>query len=280
MQIARTQSELNQALQKFRSQKKRIGFIPTMGGLHAGHLSLVRQAKKQTQAAVVSIFVNPTQFGPHEDFKKYPRRERQDLRLLKSVKTDVVFIPSVKEIYPKKKIAFIQPGHFAQGLCGAKRQGHFRGVVTVVHRLFEMVKPNAAFFGQKDFQQFKVIEDLVRRKKLKIKLAMCPIIREADGLAMSSRNQYLSKQDRLRAKQLFVTLTLADKAIRLGWRQTSELQLMLKAYLSCFVDQIDYVAIVDPERLKAVRTVKKTVLVALAAFIGNTRLIDNLVIQV
>ncbi len=279
MQIIKSPSELTAKLLVLRKQKKRIGFVPTMGAFHKGHLSLVKTARKNNDVVAVSIFVNPIQFGPHEDFKKYPRTLEHDLTLLRREKVDFVFVPSAKEIY-EKKVRFLNPGPLANVLCGPKRPGHFRGVVTVVKRLFDITLPDTAYFGQKDYQQARIIQEMVKRLKLRIKVVICEIVREKDGLAMSSRNRYLSRDERVRARALFAALRMGKRFIHSGARDTKKIEREVTHVLKPYVNQIDYVKLLDADRLRPLRHPKGRLVLAVACFIGKTRLIDNLIIRV
>lgn len=278
MQPVKSPAEMTRLVMSLKREGKWIGFVPTMGYLHEGHRSLIRRARKESGAVVVSVFVNPTQFGPKEDFKRYPRNAARDAAMLKKEKVDFLFAPSVRGIYPKGSRARLNPGSLARGLCGPKRPGHFRGVVTVVKRLFDIIRPGAAYFGQKDYQQARIIEAMIRRFRLPIRMVICPIVRERDGLAMSSRNVYLSRSERLRARAIPRTLELARRLIR---RRVPprEVEWKAKLYLKPYVDSIDYICVVDPETLRPASSLKKGVLVALACFVGRTRLIDNMLIR-
>ena len=279
MQVIKSPKKLNLILEHLRQKGKRIGFVPTMGALHEGHLSLIRRAKDENDVVVVSIFVNPTQFGPKEDFKRYPRNLKRDQKLLKASRVDFLFAPSRTSVYPKRFKHFINPGPVARYLCGPKRPGHFRGVATVVSWLFEMVKPDRAYFGQKDYQQTRVIEEMVRRFRLPIRIKMCPTVREKDGLAMSSRNQYLTKKERTLAPSLYQSLLLAKGLIRAGERSSEKVKKAVRHNLMGRVTKIDYIEVVNPKTCAPVQLIRGGVLVALACFIGPTRLIDNLLIQ-
>lgn len=279
MKIIKSVAALQKEIEKFRRKGKRIAFVPTMGALHEGHLSLVRHARAKNNCVVVSIFVNPLQFGPKEDLKKYPRNLKADARLLARESVDFLFFPSVSEIYPKKFNHYLNPGPLAKPLCGAKRPGHFRGVVTVVNRLFEIVRPDAAYFGRKDYQQFKVIEDMTNRRKLPVRIVGCPLVRGKDGLALSSRNQYLSRPERKRALSLYRALREARRLVRTGVKNAEVVKNRMKGILATQVDKIDYIEIVHPETLKPVRQIQGPVLAAVACFVGKTRLIDNLLIK-
>jgi len=279
MQIIKSPKKLSLALNHLRRKGKRIGFIPTMGALHEGHLSLIRRAGRENDVVVVSIFVNPIQFGPKEDFKHYPRNLKRDEKLLKRENVDFLFAPSRTSIYPKRFRNFINPGPVARYLCGPKRPGHFRGVATVVNRLFEMAKPDRAYFGQKDYQQARIIEEMVRRLKLPVRIKICPIIREKDGFAMSSRNFYLSKKERTLAPSLYRALLLTKKLVRSGEHSSEKVKKAIRHRLIGRVTKIDYIEVINPKTCAPVRLIRRPVLAALACFIGSTRLIDNLLIK-
>jgi len=280
MQLIESTKKLTERLSQARRLGKRIGFVATMGYLHKGHLSLVRRARRENDVVVVSIFVNPTQFGPREDFKHYPRNLTRDKKLLKTGHVDYLFTPSRSLIYPKGFRHFIDPGPLARHLCGPKRPDHFRGVTTVVNRLFEIVKPHAAYFGEKDFQQARIIEEMVCKLHLPIKIKTCPIVRESDGLAMSSRNRYLSKKERISARALYKSLLEAKRLIRSGERNVSRVKKAIRSVLANHVSKIDYIEIVNPKKLAPVKRIQMPILVALACYLGSTRLIDNLLIKI
>jgi pantoate--beta-alanine ligase len=259
---------------------KSLGFVPTMGALHEGHASLVRASKGQCQATAVSIFVNPLQFGPNEDLAKYPRTLDRDAEMLKTLEVDLLFLPSVEEMYSPGATTFVEVGGISDRLDGLSRPGHFRGVATVVAKLFEIVRPDRGFFGQKDAAQVAVLRRMVRDLDMDVQLVVCPIVREPDGLAMSSRNAYLNAQERKRAlvlnRSLLRVLHEADK----GERDVGKL---IGAGESVMAEEpgarLDYFAIVDPDSLEPVSDLSRGALVAVAAFIGTTRLIDNLLLS-
>ncbi len=265
---------------------KRIGFVPTMGFLHEGHLALVREAKRKNDAVVVSIFINPTQFGPKEDFSKYPRNLRKDLALLKKEKVDVVFVPSAAAMYPDGVQVSLKAGPVSKPLEGKFRPGHFDGVCTVVKKLFDVVLPRVAYFGQKDFQQCLVVQDMVARLRLPVKIVVGPTVREHDGLAKSSRNVYLSPQERAFAPVLYQTLLQAKKAVRAG-ENPREVERTAATVLSLAGFKVQYFSVCDAETLapisaafkktKMAKAARKKVVIAAAAYLGKTRLIDNLV---
>ncbi|RKY69013.1 MAG: pantoate--beta-alanine ligase [Candidatus Latescibacterota bacterium] len=265
---------------KVRREGKRIGLVPTMGCLHEGHLSLIRLARKRTDVVVVSIFVNPTQFGPTEDFEKYPRTFDRDRELVEQAGGEIIFAPGVEEMYPPGFDTSVTVARLTKGLCGASRPGHFRGVTTVVTKLLCAAKPHVAVFGQKDFQQAAVIRRMVRDLNLDVEIVTAPIVREADGLAMSSRNAYLSPKERRDARVLFQSLEKAEKMVRDGEREASEIIAAMKTEIEAKpAARIDYVAVVDAETLEPVTHLKGRALVALAVWIGKTRLIDNVVLE-
>lgn len=264
-----------------RGEGRRIGLVPTMGFLHEGHLSLIRLARERADVVVVSIFVNPTQFGPEEDFERYPRDFERDRGLVERAGGEVIFEPSVEEMYPPEFCTTVHVERLTEGLCGASRPGHFRGVTTVVTKLLCAVKPHVAVFGQKDFQQAVVIRRMVRDLNLDVEVVMGPIVREADGLAMSSRNAYLSPEERRDALVLFRSLERAKEMVRAGEREASRIIEAMKEEIQARpTARTDYVAVVDAETLMPVARVKGWVLVALAVWIGGTRLIDNVVLEV
>ncbi len=257
-----------------------VGLVPTMGYLHEGHLSLVRRARADNDHLIVSIFVNPTQFGPSEDYQRYPRDLRRDLRLLRREGVDVVFAPPVEEMYPEGFETYVEPGPVATPLEGAHRPGHFRGVATVVLKLFNIVQPQRAYFGQKDAQQLAVIRRLVHDLDVPVEIVGLPTNREPDGLAMSSRNAYLSPQERQAATVLYRALQLAQRLYSEGERDASVVrQRMLDMLASEPLAQVDYVSIADPESMQEMAEVRPPALVSLAVRIGGTRLIDNVVLM-
>lgn len=259
----------------------RLGLVPTMGGLHQGHLDLVRIARRRCRRVVVSIFVNPTQFGPREDFARYPRDLARDCRMLESVGADVVFAPSVRQMYPDGYATYVEVERLTESLCGASRPGHFRGVATVVAKLLNIVRPHLAVFGRKDAQQAAVIGRMVRDLDLPVRLVIAATTREKDGLAMSSRNAYLSPAERAAAPALYRSLRLARQLIVRGERDARKVKGEVRRYIrSRTTGRIDYVEIVDGAELEPVRTVTGTVLVALAVHFGRTRLIDNVTVRV
>lgn len=256
---------------------KVVGLVPTMGALHEGHLSLVRAAKAQCDLVVVSIFVNPLQFGPTEDLAKYPRDFDRDRDLLQKEGVDLIFAPSVEEMYPAAAVTYVTVEGLSGKLCGGSRPGHFRGVTTVVSKLFHIVAPDRAFFGQKDAAQSTIIRRMVRDLNMPVEIVVSPIVREPDGLAMSSRNAYLDTEDRKSALVLHGSLVAVAESFKHGER---DVQALIKAGKQTFAQQtsaqLDYFEIVDPETLDPVSDLSRGALVAVAAFVGKVRLIDNI----
>ncbi|MFO0972182.1 MAG: pantoate--beta-alanine ligase [Phycisphaerae bacterium] len=277
MQETQTIAECRGAVAAARKAGRRIGFVPTMGGLHRGHASLIQRAREAGDWVVVSIFVNPTQFGPGEDFSAYPRAAAADALLAREAGCDLLLCPSTAEIYPPGDQTRVVPGALADGLCGPFRPGHFVGVCTVVAKLFGIVQPDRAYFGQKDAQQARIIARMTADLCLPIAIEVCPIVREADGLACSTRNQYLSAAQRAAAASVPGALQRGAALIAGGERRAGrivyEMRRVLDAAGPCTVD---YIAVVDPQTLEARDPVEGPVLLALAVRIGTTRLIDNL----
>jgi pantoate--beta-alanine ligase len=276
MQICDTVSGLRKFLAAHRAAGKRIGLVPTMGYLHAGHMSLVQAARRECEVVVMSIFVNPKQFGPQEDFATYPRDMEGDLRQAREAGVDVVFAPSVEEMYPPGFLTEVTVHELTTPLCGASRPGHFNGVTTVVAKLFNIVGPDRAYFGQKDYQQVTALRKMAIDLCMPLEVITCPTVREPDGLAMSSRNAYLNPAERQAALVLSRALLLAEEHLAQGERQGARLMTTLR---DCIAKQplarIDYVTVCDPQTLREVDQLSGTVLVALAIYIGQTRLIDN-----
>lgn len=281
MQVIEKAVLLREWVTMHRIAGKRIGLVPTMGYLHAGHLSLVHTARQDCDVVVMSIFVNPKQFGPGEDFATYPRDMERDLQLARQAEVDVVFVPTVDEMYPAGFQSEVIVHGLTKLLCGASRPGHFDGVTTVVAKLFNMVAPDRAYFGQKDFQQVTVIQKMVVDLNMPLAVVACPIVREDDGLAMSSRNAYLSPEERRAALVLSRALHLAEEHIAAGERQGPRLEVAVREYIAAEpLARIDYVAVCDPHTLQGLDTLSGTVLLALAVFIGSTRLIDNALLSI
>jgi len=270
------------AIQEFcaglRRKGKSIGFVPTMGALHEGHLSLIRAAKKENEIVCVSIFVNPTQFGPSEDFNKYPRPVSRDRALCAGEGVDILFMPSPAQMYGKGARTFVEVGGLGGVLCGASRKGHFRGVATVVAKLFNIVQPDRAYFGRKDFQQTVIVRRMARELNFPVRVVVMPTVREAGGLALSSRNRYLSAQERLRALSLSRSLRLAKQRAAAGVKDSARIIREMKASIGRDA-RIEYIAIVHPDTLEPVTRINGTAAVVLAARVGSTRLIDNIIIS-
>jgi pantoate--beta-alanine ligase len=258
---------------------KSIGFVPTMGYLHEGHLSLMRKARKENDFLVISIFINPVQFGPKEDFQRYPRDFTRDKKLSKLCGVDIIFYPEAKDMYPINYKTYVNVEDLSNVLCGASRPGHFRGVTTVVLKLFNIVRPNVSYFGQKDVQQVIIIKKMVQDLNLPVKIKILPIVREKDGLAMSSRNTYLNKEQRRDAIILYKSLQTAVGMIQSGYKDPGKIiAQMRKMIRSKRSARIDYIKIVNPQRLQKIKQIKGQILIAVAVFFGNTRLIDNAIV--
>lgn len=279
--IIKTIKELDAQLAPYRNESKTIGFVPTMGFLHEGHLSLIRRAKAENDIVVVSDFVNPTQFAPNEDFESYPRDIVRDEELATSAGADFIFHPSVSEIYPEGSSTFVEvEGDITKVLCGESRPSHFKGVTTVVAILFNIVKANKAYFGQKDAQQVAVLLQMVRDLHMNIELVVCPIIREEDGLAMSSRNTYLSDEARKQSVVLNQSLLLAEGVFNNGENSTNKLIKIIADKINEMpLAEIDYVSIYDYPSLKVITKINQQALAAVAVKFGNTRLIDNIILK-
>jgi len=282
MNVYHTVNAVRSAVKEARHAHKTIGLVPTMGFLHEGHLSLMKRAKKENDIVMVSIFVNPTQFGPNEDLASYPRDLERDMALCESVGVDLIFNPTVEEMYPEGYSTYVNcEGTITATLCGASRAGHFKGVTSVVSKLFNITLPDRAYFGQKDAQQVAVIEKMVRDLNFAVEIIPCEIIREADGLALSSRNTYLSDEERQEALVLSQALTMAQDAIKSGERNAKTLIEKMKRHILLAPSaEIDYIQVVSAKTLEDLETLKGDVLIAMAVKIGKPRLIDNLRILV
>jgi pantoate--beta-alanine ligase len=280
MRIYTTIEETRAACRAARHVGKRLGFVPTMGALHEGHLSLVRAARASCDFVAASIFVNPTQFGPNEDLAKYPRTFERDRELLEREGVELLFAPSVEEMYPSGPATWVTVDELSGKLDGRSRPGHFRGVTTVVAKLFHVIEPDAAFFGQKDAAQAAIMRRMVRDLKLPVEIVVCPIVREPDGLAMSSRNAYLDPQQRKQALVLSRSLMRVKKLADGGERSAANLMAAAREEFSVEASvRLDYFEIVNPDTLDPVEDVSKGALVAVAAFVGATRLIDNILLS-
>lgn len=281
MEIIRTINELRNKLNEKRVNGKTIGFVPTMGYLHEGHLSLIERSSKENDVTVVSVFVNPIQFGPSEDLDKYPRDLSRDEEVATKGGADYIFAPTTKEMYDGSFSTYVEPTLTSVNLCGVTRPTHFRGVCTVVLKLFNIVKPNKAYFGQKDAQQLATIKRMVTDLNVDIEIIGCPIIREADGLAKSSRNVYLSNEERQAALILSKSLKIGKELINDGLRDSKKLVEAIKNNIeSEKLARIDYVEVVDNNLCQSIEVLKGEILVAIAVYIGNTRLIDNFIMNV
>lgn len=268
--------EIHAAVEKTRADGCSVGVVPTMGALHEGHLSLVRAAERKCDRTVVTIFVNPTQFGPGEDLGRYPRTLDADLALLGQLGVAWVFVPSEEEVYPGNFSTYVEPPAVARRLEGERRPGHFRGVATVVLKLLHMVPADVAFFGQKDYQQSLVIRRMVEDLNLAVDVQVCPTVREPDGLAMSSRNRYLNAADRERALALSRSLALAQSLVSAGQRNCDKIRNGMRELLqTAGVEKVDYVSLSDPNTLVELQTVTGPLMALVAAHVGTTRLIDN-----
>ena len=257
-----------------------VGLVPTMGYLHEGHLSLVKRARAEDESVVVSIFVNPTQFGPKEDFRDYPRDTERDLAMLEKEQTDVVFMPSAEEMYPPQYSSWVEVSKVTERLEGASRPAYFKGVTAVVAKLFNIVRPTRAYFGQKDAQQAIVIKKMVADLNMNLEVVTCPTVREPDGLAMSSRNTYLNQEQRQAAAVLYQSLKLAERMYSQGERDTERIRREMIALIQEQpLGNIDYVSIADVETLEELGTIRPPALVSLAVKIGKPRLIDNVVLE-
>ena len=280
MRICTTIDEMRAASRAARHEGKRLGLVPTMGALHEGHLSLVRAAKAKCDVVAVSIFVNPLQFGPTEDLAKYPRTFDHDRDLLEKGAIDILFAPTPEEMYPAGALTYVTVEGLSEKLCGRSRPGHFRGVTTVIAKLFHIVVPDVAFFGQKDAAQATIIRRMVQDLNMPVQIVVCPIVREPDGLAMSSRNAYLGQQERKSARVLNRSLTEVQNRFDRGERSTADLIRAGKQVLAQEPTvRLDYFEIVDPTTLDPIHEVAGSALVAIAAFVGKTRLIDNVLVK-
>jgi pantoate--beta-alanine ligase len=280
MRLIRSIKKMYEFSKKAHLEGKTIGFVPTMGYLHQGHLSLIRKARKENDIVVVSIFVNPIQFGPKEDFKKYPRDLKRDMNLAKQVGTDVIFYPDAKDMYPEGFKTYVNVEELSEKLCGKFRPGHFKGVATVVTKLFNIVCPDIAYFGQKDAQQAIIIKRMVADLNIPVKIKVLPIVREKDGLAMSSRNTYLNEKERKDALVLYQALNLAKELIKSGITDTKTIIRKMRQLIEKKKNaKIDYIEIVQMENLKSLKVISDNCLIALAVWIGKTRLIDNIIVN-
>ncbi|MDD4604703.1 MAG: pantoate--beta-alanine ligase [Dysgonamonadaceae bacterium] len=279
--VINTKDELKRFIKNAHEEQKTIGFVPTMGFLHKGHLSLVKKAKEENQLVVVSIFVNPTQFGPTEDFETYPRDIQTDTRLAMEAGADVIFNPSTEEMYVPGSSTWVEvEGDITSVLCGASRPTHFRGVTTVVNMLFNIVEPDKAYFGQKDAQQAAVLTKMVQDLHMNVEIVVCPIVREEDGVALSSRNIYLNKEEREQAAVLNRSLQLVQEAYWKGEKSVEALKELIVSNINQMpLAEIDYVNIYAYPSLKTIAKVEEKAIAAMAVKFGKTRLIDNIILE-
>ena len=281
MEVFENIPAMKQFVRMKKAEGKTIGFVPTMGYLHSGHLSLIKKSTSQNDVTVISIFVNPTQFGENEDLDQYPRDFERDCRLAQEAGADAVFFPTAGMMYPEGYKTYVEVVDITKRLCGVTRPTHFKGVTTVVTKLFHIVAPDRAYFGQKDAQQLLVIRQMVKDLNMDIEIVGCPIVRETDGLAMSSRNLYLSEEERTQATVLNQSLEMAEKMIDSGERDSNTVKKAIKAKIGTMdLARIDYVELVDTESLLPAQQITGEVLIALAVYFGKTRLIDNRILEV
>ncbi len=280
MEVAKTIEKVRSLVKIARRDGRKIGLVPTMGALHTGHISLIEAAVKNCDFVVVSIFVNPTQFEPGEDFEKYPRPLDADLEICKKAGVDVVFAPSPQQMYPAENVTWVTVEKLTEPLCGKSRPGHFRGVTTVCAKLFNIVAPDAAYFGQKDAQQTIVIKQMVADLNMPLEIVICPTVREPNGLAVSSRNQYLTAQQNKDAANIYKSLQTCRRMIDAGTTQTHQIIAEMRKLLQQIPSgQIEYVSIVDAETLESIEKIAGKVLTAVAVQIGPARLIDNILVD-
>ena len=281
MEISRTKNDIGRLVSKARKAEQTVGLVPTLGALHDGHLSLVKQARQESGFLVVSIFLNPTQFGPGEDLNKYPKQEQQDLGLCRKAGVDAAFLPSTEQMYPEGYCTVVKVEGLSEKLCGVNRPGHFDGVCTVVAKLFNIVQPDWAYFGQKDAQQALIIRHMVQDLDMPIQIRVCPTVREQNGLAMSSRNAYLTEQERNQAACLYQALLEGQRLISAGERDPGKVtEAMSRVISQAGPSEIDYVAAVDPQSFEPATQESSAWLLAVAVRIGGARLIDNILVDI
>jgi pantoate--beta-alanine ligase len=281
MRVVKTIIHLRQILNGARRRGKKIGFVPTMGYFHEGHLSLVRQSRKECDITVVSIYVNPKQFAPHEDFRRYPRDIKRDAAMAKKENVDILFIPSDNVVYPNGYLTYIDVEKISNALCGKSRPGHFQGVATVVAKFLNMVRPDVMFLGQKDAQQAAVLAKMVADLNFPVCIRVVPTVREKDGLAMSSRNVYLTSKERTEAPVLYRALKCAVTRIQSGERSASRITGIIHHMITqCSRGKIQYIACVDADTLEHLKILNGKILIALGVFFGKTRLIDNVIVPI
>jgi pantoate--beta-alanine ligase len=282
MQIIQLPEAMQNRAKSYLLNGRTIGFIPTMGALHEGHLSLVRRARQESDITVVSIFVNPIQFGPSEDFERYPRDTKGDLEKLQKEKADLIFMPEMSLMYPQRFLTHVEVDEISQRLCGAIRTNHFRGVATVITKLLNIVKPTKVYFGQKDFQQCVIIKKLVKDLNIDAEIVICPTVRERDGLAMSSRNAYLTGKQRKAATVIYKCLQEASDWIKSGIIDGATVRGFMQERIlkETGISSIDYAGVYDPETMIDVSEIRGDTLLAVALKVGDTRLIDNMLVTV
>ncbi|MBN2453457.1 MAG: pantoate--beta-alanine ligase [Candidatus Omnitrophica bacterium] len=280
MKLVNSISRMSTLVKMLKKEGKSIGFVPTMGYLHEGHMSLVRAARKHADVVVMSIFVNPLQFAPAEDYDKYPRDLNRDEELAGTAGVDIIFCPAAKDMYPEGYTTYVDVEGLSSFLCGVSRPGHFKGVTTIVSKLFNIIRPDIAYFGQKDAQQVAIIKKMVKDLNMDIEIKSMPIVRERDGLAMSSRNVYLSEGQRSEALVLNQSLAKAAALVKAGERDPEKIiKTMAEMIAKKPSVKIGYISVVDSEKLTDLRAISKEALIAVAAFVGKTRLIDNIIVK-
>ena len=281
MKIIEKLGEMKALSSEIKASKKRIGFVPTMGALHKGQLSLIDVAQKETEFIIVSIFVNPLQFGTGEDFKTYPKVINQDIKLLEEYKVNVLFTPEVDEMYPEGSGTYIEVPELSNTLCGLSRPEHFKGVCTVVCKLFNIINPSLVVFGEKDAQQVIIIKRMVQDLNMRVKILIAPTVRASDGLALSSRNIYLNEDERKQAPIIYQSLIKAQNVIKEGERDSSKIKEKIKELISKkSLAKIDYIDIVKKDNLKSIETLQGEILIAVAVRFGKARLIDNITVKI
>ena len=282
MEIIRTPRIVEDTCRKYLLQGKSVGFVPTMGALHKGHLSLIKRSRSENDKTVVSIFINPLQFGPSEDFETYPRDMEDDTKKLRNEEVDMLFLPDNDTMYPEDFQTYISVDEISEKLCGPFRQGHFKGVATIVAKLFNIVKPQRAYFGQKDYQQTVIIKKMVKDLNFGIDTVVCPTVREDDGLAMSSRNLYLDEKQRKAASAVYRCLRKSTESIKSGILETEQIKKLMRDIIlkEPLITQRDYASVYDPETLDEIDIINREVLIAVAVRVGDIRLIDNMLIAI
>jgi pantoate--beta-alanine ligase len=282
MELIRIPRIMQESCKKYLLKRQTIGFVPTMGALHDGHMSLIGRARMENDIVVTSLFVNPIQFGPSEDFEKYPREIENDRKKMQNNDVDILFLPAGDQMYPRDFSTFVHVDAISTRLCGSFRPEHFKGVSTVVAKLLNIVSPTRAYFGQKDFQQTIVIKRMVKDLNFDSEIVVCPTVRERDGLAMSSRNLYLNEEQRKAAPVLYRTLNIAADAVKSGTKSPAEIKELMRTLLSAekFITEVDYASLYDPETLDEIDETKRDILIAAAVRFGDVRLIDNLLVTI